>query len=133
MNKCALVGRLVKDPELKFGQGAGVAVCNFTIAVNRRFKKEGQPDADFIPVVCFGKGAEATANYMTKGSLVSVAGYIQTRNYEAKDGTRRYVTEIVADEVNFLDSKGKKEDNGHSNIDKETGFDTTPIDGDIPF
>jgi len=128
MNKAVLVGRLVKDPELKFGQGAGVAVCNFTIAVNRRFKKEGQPDADFIPVVCFGKGAEATANYMTKGSQVSVAGYIQTRNYEAKDGTRRYVTEIVADEVNFLDSKGsKKEDNS-------TPPEITPVNTeDIPF
>lgn len=114
MNKVVLVGRMVKNPELKFGSGSGTAVCNFTIAVNRRFKREGQPDADFIPVVCFGKGAEATANYMTKGSQVSVAGNIQTRNYEAKDGTKRYVTEVVADEVNFLDSIGKKEDNNSS-------------------
>ena len=133
MNKAILVGRLTKNPELKFGQGAGVAVCNFTIAVNRRFKKEGQPEADFIPIVCFGKGAEATANYMTKGSLVSVAGYIQTRNYEAKDGTRRYVTEVVADEVNFLEKKGKS---STTNTHDETGIDgITPIDdmGDIPF
>ena len=132
MNKAVLVGRLVKNPELKFGQGAGVAVCNFTIAVNRRFKKENQPDADFIPVVCFGKGAEATANYMTKGSQVSVAGYIQTRNYEAKDGTRKYVTEVIADEVNFLDTKKQEgQEERHPNgLENEI----TPIDdGDIPF
>ena len=120
MNKAVLVGRLTKNPELKFGKGAGTAVCNFTMAVNRRFKKEGQPDADFIPVVCFGKGAEATANYMTKGSQVSVSGYIQTRNYEAKDGTKRYVTEIVADEVNFLDSKNK--------VEESVAEEVTPVD-----
>ena len=133
MNKVVLVGRLTKDPELKFGQGSGTAVCNFTIAVNRRFKREGQPEADFIPVVCFGKAAEATANYMTKGKLVSVAGVIQTRNYEAKDGTKKYITEVVADEVNFLE---KKED-ASTNENKTTSYDidgaTLIDDGDIPF
>ena len=102
MNKVVLVGRLTKDPELKFAQGTGTAVATFTVAVNRRFKREGQPEADFIPVVVFGKPAEATANYMSKGKLLSVSGSIQTRNYEAKDGTRRYVTEVIADEVDFL-------------------------------
>ena len=81
MNKVVLVGRLTKDPELKFAQGTGNAVCTFTIAVNRRFKKEGQPEADFISIVCFGKSAEATGKYMSKGKLVSVSGNIQTRNY----------------------------------------------------
>jgi single-strand DNA-binding protein len=146
MNKVVLVGRLTKDPELKFAQGTGTAVTTFTIAVNRRFKREGQPDADFIPVVVFGKTAENTANYMSKGKLLSVSGNIQTRNYEAKDGTRRYVTEVVADEVDFLEWGGTKtsdtntnqggykgESNAGSN-DFGSASDITPIDdGDIPF
>lgn len=140
MNKVVLVGRLTKDPELKFAQGTGTAVATFTVAVNRRFKKEGQPTADFIPVVVFGKTAEATANYMHKGSQLSISGGIQTRNYEAKDGTRKYVTEVIADEVDFLDSK--KQDgapasqsyNGGLNDNPDFGSDITPIDdGDIPF
>jgi single-strand DNA-binding protein len=131
MNNAVLVGRLVKDPELKFAQGTGNAVTTFTIAVNRRFKREGQPEADFIPIVQFGKGAEATANYMTKGKLVSVAGAIQTRTYDAKDGTKRYVTEIIADEVNFLEKKGESiSTSEHVNNDEITPVD----DGDcIPF
>ena len=146
MNKVVLVGRLTKDPELKFAQGTGTAVTTFTIAVNRRFKREGQPEADFIPVVVFGKQAEATANYMSKGKLLSVSGSIQTRNYEAKDGTRRYVTEVIADEVSFLEWGGNKASetntnqggyNGESNAktnDFSSASDITPIDdGDIPF
>ncbi|WP_461207322.1 single-stranded DNA-binding protein [Clostridium sp. DL1XJH146] len=106
MNKVVLVGRLTRDPELKFTPGSGKAVTTFTVAVDRRFKSPGQPEADFIPVVVWGKQAEATANYMSKGKLISVGGRIQTRNYEAKDGTRRYVTEVVADEVQFLEWGG---------------------------
>ena len=146
MNKVVLVGRLTKDPELKFAQGTGTAVATFTVAVNRRFKREGQPDADFVPIVVFGKQAEATANYMSKGKLLSVSGNIQTRNYEAKDGTRRYVTEVIADEVDFLEWGGNKssdtnttqggnssESSAKSN-DFGTDSDITPIDdGDIPF
>ena len=130
MNKVVIVGRLTKDPELKFAQGTGIGVATFTVAVNRRFKREGQPDADFIPIVVFGKQAEATANYMTKGKLISVSGNIQTRNYEAKDGTRRYVTEVIADEVDFLEWGDKvttiKEDKDIKEI--------IPVDdSDIPF
>jgi len=98
---------MTRDPELKFTQGTGTAVATFTLAVNRRFKKEGQPDADFIPIVVWGKIAESTANYMRKGSQISVAGRIETRSYEAKDGGRRYVTEVVADEVKFLEFGSK--------------------------
>lgn len=108
MNKVILIGRLTKDPELKFTQGTGTPVATFTLAVDRRFKKEGQQNADFIPVVVWGKIAENTANYMSKGGLISVAGRIETRSYEAKDGSKRYVTEVVADEVKFLSSR--KED-----------------------
>ncbi|MBZ9633167.1 single-stranded DNA-binding protein [Clostridium sp. FP1] len=136
MNKVVLVGRLTKDPELKFAQGTGTAVATFTVAVNRRFKREGQPEADFIPVVVFGKQAEATANYMSKGKLISVSGNIQTRNYEAKDGNKRYVTEVIADEVGFLEYGGKNDARSQDSAG-ESGFasDITPIDdmGDTPF
>ena len=131
MNKVVIVGRLTKDPELKFAQGTGTAVATFTVAVNRRFKREGQPEADFIPVVVFGKQAEATANYMSKGKLLSVSGNIQTRNYEAKDGNRRYVTEVIADEVDFLEWSSKPKATKNTTDDVT---DITPIDdGDIPF
>lgn len=128
MNNVTLVGRLTKDPELKFAQGTGTAVATFTVAVDRRFKREGQPAADFIPVVVFGKQAESTCNYVIKGRLISISGNIQTRNYEAKDGTRRYVTEVIADEVQFLEwaSKGKNEN-------RDTSEDLKPLDGEIPF
>ncbi len=120
---------MTKDPELKFTQGTGTAVATFTLAVNRRFKKEGQPDADFIPIVVWGKIAESTANYMRKGSQISVAGRIETRSYEAKDGGRRYVTEVVADEVKFLDNKSS------GAIHENNNPDMVPIeDGeDMPF
>lgn len=153
MNKVVLVGRLTKDPELRFTPGAGTAVATCTLAVDRRFpSKDGQKEADFIPVVIWGKPAENTANYMSKGSLMGVSGRIQTRSYDAKDGTKRYVTEVVADEVQFL-SKGSGNAGGGamrqpSNNDNSdyypgpgTGFggqdfgdDMTPVDeGDIPF
>lgn len=129
INKVVLIGRMTKDPELKFTQGTGTAVCTFTMAVNRRFKKEGQPDADFIPIVVWGKIAESTANYMRKGSQISVAGRIETRSYEAKDGGRRYVTEVVADEVKFLDSKSS------GGVHEDYNPDMVPVDDgeDMPF
>jgi len=144
MNKVTLVGRMTKDPELLFGQGTGTAICKFTIAVNRRYKKEGQPEADFLPVTVFGKQAEATANYMVKGSLVAIAGNIQTSNYMNKDNVRTYKTEIIAEEVNFLESKNKDNNSSNSNqggnrnntenYDFGSDSDITPIDdGDIPF
>lgn len=144
MNKVVLVGRLTRDPELKFTPGTGRAVATFTLAVNRRFKSPGQPEADFISIVVWGKTAENTANYVGKGKLVGVSGTIQTRSYDAKDGTKRYVTEVVADEVQFLEPKGINNDNRTiiNSPSEETFFptdpnygdDLTPIDdGDIPF
>ena len=128
MNKINLVGRLVRDPELKFAAGSGMAIGNFTIAVNRRFKKEGQPEADFIPIVCFSKTAEAVANYTAKGKLISVSGAMQVRNYEAKDGIKKYVTEVIADEVNFLEWRDKDQ------VSSSQEPELTPVDdGDIPF
>lgn len=139
MNKVVLVGRLTKDPELKFTPGKGTAVATFTLAVNRRFKSEGQPEADFIPVVAWGKQAENTANYVGKGRMVGIGGSIQTRSYEAKDGTRRYVTEIIADEVQFLEPKIAGNTNTNNSTSYQGNFGeytddiTTIDDGDIPF
>lgn len=129
MNKVVLIGRLTKDPELKFIPGSGTATCNFTLAVDRRFKKEVQQEADFIPIVVWGKQAENTANYMSKGSLLAVSGRIQTRNYDNKEGKKVYITEVVADEVKFLSNKNNNqtENEDYRNV-------ITPVDdGDIPF
>ena len=148
MNKVVLIGRLTKDPELKFTPGNGTAVATFTIAVDRKFSKDSQKEADFIPVVVWGKQAESTANYMSKGKLMGVSGRIQTRSYDAKDGSKRYVTEVIAEEVQFLEwGAGNKNatpsfnDNSSSGFQGNQGFnepsygpDITPVDdGDIPF
>lgn len=116
MNVVTLIGRLTKDPELRFTPGTGAAVTSITLAVDRYNSKTGQREADFIPVVIWGKQAENTATYMSKGSQMSIRGRIQTRSYEAKDGSKRYVTEVVADQfggVEFLGGK-KNSNNGGS-------------------
>lgn len=105
MNKVILMGRLTRDPETRYTQGNNTAVCSFSLAVNRRFKQEGQPDADFINVVAWAKTAEFVSKYFTKGQQVAVVGRMQTRNYDDKDGKKIFVTEVVAEEVYFADSK----------------------------
>ena len=138
MNRVNLIGRLTKDPELRFTPGTGMAVSTFTIAIDRRkANKEGKKEADFIPIVVWGKQGENVANYMSKGRLIGISGRIQTRNYEGKDGIRRYVTEIVADEVQFLDYKNSSNNNSATN-NNSTSYDSgwsDPIDDDdeIPF
>ncbi len=105
MNKILLTGRLTKDPELRT-TNSGLAVASFSIAVNRTFKnKEGNYDADFFNVSVFGKQAENVSKYCFKGSQVGVEGRLQARSYEAQDGTKRYVTDIIADHIEFLGSK----------------------------
>ncbi|AEO26646.1 TPA: single-stranded DNA-binding protein [Listeria monocytogenes] len=105
MNRVVLVGRLTKDPELRYTP-AGVAVATFTLAVNRPFKNgQGEQEADFIQCVVWRKPAENVANFLKKGSLTGVDGRVQTRNYEGNDGKRVYVTEIVAESVQFLEPK----------------------------
>ena len=102
MNKVILIGRLTKDPELRT-IASGNATTSFTIAVNRNFTNQnGEREADFINCVAWRKQAENVAKYCTKGSQVAVDGRIQTRNYDAQDGTKRYVTEVIADNVSFL-------------------------------
>lgn len=130
MNKVVLIGRLTKDPELKFTPGTGTAVATFSIAVDRRFKKEGgEKESDFIPIVVWGKQTENVATYTVKGRLIGISGRIQTRNYDAKDGTKRYVTEVVAEEVQFIEWARKAQQPPVDTLE-----DLTPVDdGDIPF
>lgn len=105
MNKAFLIGRLTRDPELRYSS-SNAAIVNFSIAIDRQYtNQQGQRETDFINIVAFQKQAENIKKYVSKGSLVAVDGRIQTRNYEDKDGKRVYVTEVVADRVQFLDSR----------------------------
>ena len=107
MNRTVLVGRLTKDPDLRYTAN-GTAVAQFTLAVNRTFtNQQGEREADFINIVVWKKAAENAANYLKKGSLAGVDGRIQTRNYDGQDGKRVYVTEVVADSVQFLEPKNQ--------------------------
>lgn len=108
MNKVFLIGNLTKDPEMRSTQ-SGVAVCNFTIAVNRRFKNaNGEQETDFLNVIAWRKLAELCGKYLAKGRKVAVTGSIQTRTYEAKDGSKRTAWDIVADEVEFLSPQNQQ-------------------------
>ena len=108
LNRVVLVGRLTRDPDLRYTPN-GVAVANFTLAVNRPFtNQQGNRDADFINCVVWRRPAENLANYMKKGNMVGVDGRLQTRRYEDQDGKMVYVTEVVADSVQFLESRSSK-------------------------
>ena len=136
MNSVIILGRLTKEPEVRYAGTANTAICNFTMAVNRTFKKDGQPDADFIPIVTLGKTAEFCGKYFAKGLKVAVRGRIQTRTWE-KDGTKHYVTEIVAEQVDFAD--GKKQNSQQENsfdvgvTSSDAGFFPLDNDDDNPF
>lgn len=108
INKVILVGRITKDPTLRKTPN-GTSVVSFAIACNRRIKQEGQPEADFINCQAWSKTAEAICNYVSKGHLLGVEGRIQTRSYDDRDGKRVYVTEVVSDSVQFLESKKQAE------------------------
>lgn len=146
MNKVILVGRLTRDPEVK-NTTTGKAVATFTLAVDRRFKnKDGQKEADFVPIVVWGKQAEFAGQYLSKGSQIGVSGRLQVRSYDAQDGQRRYVTEVVADEINFLSSSRKdstagfqqasaprSDNNNMSVMGLDEDFHLMADDDDIPF
>jgi len=123
MNRAVLVGRLTRDPELR-QTNSGVAVASFTLAINRTYTStvSGEREADFINCIAFNKQAENLSRYIKKGGLVGVEGRIQTRNYTAPDGTRRYVTEVVCDNVHFLEPKGTNQ-SGYPAYDDITPYD----------
>ena len=133
MNKIGLIGRLTKEPTLKYTQG-GSAVASITVAVDKRLSKEkkaemqakGEQTADFIPVVAWGALAETIANYSDKGCRIGIEGRISTRGYTKDDGTKVYVTEVIAEGIDIIDFKGKQEA-----YEAPEGF--TPTTEDIPF
>ncbi len=118
MNKAIIMGRLTRDPEVRYTQ-TGKVVCSFTLAVDRTFTSaNGQKEADFLPVVVWGKAAELCGNSLSKGHRLLVEGRIQTRNYDGKDGQRHYVTEIIANNVEFVE---RKSESANRNIHPQNG------------
>ena len=134
MNKVILVGRLTKDPEVRYTQ-SGIAVATFTLAVDRKYAKKdsGQQTADFIPIVCWRKLAEIVGNNLVRGRRAGVGGAVQGRTYGAQDGAKRWVTEVVADEVEFLDSRQDAQQAGGSQAGGYPANAQEIPDEEIPF
>ena len=151
-NKVILIGNMTADPELK-QTTSGVSVCGFSVAVNRRFKsEEGQQNVDFINIVAWRQSAEFICRYFKKGNPILICGQIQTRNYTDNQNQKRYVTEVVADEVSFVESKGESKPAeptvstppnpasfGNKNMptgytsNNNSQFEEIPNDSDLPF
>jgi len=132
MNNACLVGRLVRDPDFRTTQ-SGTPVCSFTLAVDRQYKSEGQPTADFIPIQVWRQTAEFVTNYFTKGMRVYVVGRIQVRQWEDKEGNKRYATEVVSNQVGFADGKKDKDQSAPASS-KDFDSESEEIsDADIPF
>ena len=135
MNKVILVGRLARDPELRT-TNTGKSVATFSLAVDRRFKQEGQPEADFHNIVAWGKQSETICQYLGKGRQIALTGRLQSRSYEAQDGTKRYVTEVVMEEFDFI---GNKSDTASQNRpmkadeDLDEDFHLMADDEEVPF
>lgn len=129
INKVVLIGRLTKDPETRFTQTNNVQVTSFTLAVNRRFAKQGEQQADFINCVAWNKTAEFVSKYFRKGQQVAVVGRIQTRTYTDNNNQTRYITEVIAEEVYFADSN---KNNSTDNNTTDDQFEITDS-SDLPF
>lgn len=148
MNKVILMGRLTRDPEVRYSQGAEpLAIARYSLAVNKRFKRQGEPDADFIPCVAFGRVGEFAEKYFRKGQMVSVVGRLQVRNWDDNEGKKRTTTEVVVEEQYFAESKASSQaqyqsaasaSNKGAKVDNGVGDGFYPIDEsvedeDLPF
>lgn len=147
MNKVILMGRLTRDPEVRYAQGSEpLAVARYTLAVNRRFKRQGEQDADFIGCVAFGKAGEFAEKYFKKGQMVGVVGRLQVRSWDDNEGKKRWTTEVVVEEQHFAESRASFENNRSQSVEpasaapaKNSGADGFyPIDesiedDDLPF
>jgi single-strand DNA-binding protein len=140
MNKVILMGRLTRDPETRYTSANNLAVCNYTLAINRRFARQGEEkQADFIPIVTFSKLAEFCGKYFKKGRQVAVVGRMQTRTWDDAEGKRHYVTEVVAEEAYFAEAKNSEDSQYQdTNTDvqsnnSEDGFYPITEDDDLPF
>jgi single-strand DNA-binding protein len=137
MNKCSFVGRITRDADIRYTDGATqTCIAKFGLAINRRFKRDGEPEADFINCVAFGKTAEIIEKYVTKGSQIGIVGRVQTGSYTNKDGVKVYTTDFVVEELDLL---GKKENTESTAQNKpqiaDDGFMNIPdgIDEELPF
>ena len=139
MNKVILVGRLTRDPEVRYSQGENtMAIARYTIAVNRRFKREGDPEADFIRCVVFGRAAEFAEKYFRQGLRIAISGRIQTGSYTNKEGIKVYTTEVVVEEQEVAESMAEREHTQTPASAPESsgdGFMNIPegIDEELPF
>ncbi|BCJ96750.1 single-stranded DNA-binding protein [Anaerocolumna cellulosilytica] len=144
MNKVILMGRLTRDPEVRYSQGENsMAIARYSLAVDRRFKRPGEPDADFINCVSFGKAAEFAEKYLKQGTKIAVTGRIQTGSYTNKDGVKVYTTDVVVEEQEFAESKAASGgDSGYQQTSRPApsqaagdGFMNIPdgLDEELPF
>jgi len=135
LNRVILVGRLTRDPDLRYTADSGIAVTRFTVAVNRKFtNQQGEREADFINIVTWRALAENCGNYLKKGSLVAIEGRIQTRSYENQEGRTVYVTEVVADDVRFLNTRTNSDKTPNNQPEEDPFADGEVLGPDeIPF
>lgn len=139
MNKVILMGRLTRSPEVRYSQGAEpVAVARYTLAVNRRFKRKDEPEADFIPCVAFGKSGEFAEKNFKKGQMVSIVGRLQVRSWEDNEGKKRWTTEVIVEEQYFAESKKNSnaaapKEGGQAPADGFYPIDESVEDDDLPF
>lgn len=142
MNKVILIGRLTRDPDIRYSQGEKqTAVARFTLAVDRRFKREGEQTADFINCISFGKSAEFAEKYLRQGTKIAITGHIQTGSYTNRDGQKVYTTDVMIEEMEFAESKSnsssgvKQESRQNAPVPDSDGFMNIPdgIDEELPF
>ena len=138
MNKVILMGRLTRSPEVRYSQSSEpVAVARYTLAVNRRFKRKGEPEADFIPCVALGKSGEFAEKHFRKGQLVGVIGRLQVRSWEDKEGKKHWTTEVIIEEQHFAESKNSQaaapKEGGQAAADGFYPIDESVEDDDLPF
>ena len=133
MNKVVLVGRLTRDPEVRYSQGdSATAVARYTIAVDRRFKRDNEPTADFIPCVIFGRSAEFAEKYLRQGTKIAITGRIQTGSYTNRDGKKVYTTDVVVEEQEFAESKNGGSGSGATNAPENSNTSTNNDFMNIP-
>ena len=132
MNKAIIVGRLTKDPELKYTPNGGTAICRITVAVARAFKKD---ETDFINCIAFGKTGETIAQYFAKGRQIALAGNIRTGSYQGQGGTKMYTTNVIIENFEFVGNNNANNQSWSAQDNSDEGFgDMTPVDdGDMPF
>lgn len=139
MNKVVLLGRLTRDPEVRYPQNSDISICRFNLAVDRRYKKEGQQSADFPSCIAFGKTADGIGKWFHKGSMICISGRLQTGSYTNKDGQKVYTTDVVVEEWNFASSKNEADSEAPTAAQTDNsqaggyGIGNNDLEEDLPF